>query len=60
MTVLDILMKMDPINQAYMVILITNITAFVSFAISLKKEKGGASCLSFTTCKCLQQTINDW
>ena len=59
MTVLDILMKLDPINQAYLVILITNIIAFVSFAISLKNEKGRVSCLSSTTCNFVQETIND-
>ena len=60
MTLLDILMKMDPINQAYIVILITNITAFISFALSLKMEKGRASCLSSTCCKFLQEMINGW
>ena len=60
MTVLDILMKIDPINQAYIAILITNIFAFISFAISLKKDKGRSSCVSSTTCKFLQEMINDW
>ena len=49
MTLADILMKIDPINQEYIIILITNITAFVSFAISVKKEKGSSSCLGVTT-----------
>ena len=60
MTVLDILMKIDPINQAYIAILITNIVAFISFAISLKKDKGRSSCVSSTSCKFLQEMINDW
>ena len=59
-TVLDILMKVDPINQAYVVILIANVTAFIGFAISLKKEKGRVSCLSSSSCKFVQETINDW
>ena len=60
MTLMDILMKIDPINQAYIAILITNITAFISFAISLKKDKGKVSCLSSASCKFLQEMINDW
>ena len=60
MTVVDILKKVDPINQAYAVILITNIAAFVSFAINVKKEKGRISCLSSTFCKFMQEAINDW
>ena len=60
MKVLDILMMVDPINQTYLVILIANITAFVRFAISLKKEKRRVSCLSSTSCKFVQEAINDW
>ena len=60
MTMLDLLMRVDPINQVYMVVLVINIIAFVSFAISLKKEKGRVSCLGSTTCNFVQETINDW
>ena len=60
MTLLEILMKVDPINQAYIAVLITNIIAFISFAISLKKDKGGGSCLNSSTCQFLQELINDW
>ena len=60
MTLMDVLMKIDPINQAYIAILITNITAFISFAISLKKDKGKASCVNSASCKFLQEMINDW
>ena len=57
MTLLEILMKVDPINQAYIAVLITNIIAFISFAISLKKDKEGGSCINSSTC---QELIKDW
>ena len=60
MTVLDLLMKVDPINQVYMVVLVINIIAFVSFAISLKRNKGRSSCRGLASSRFLQEMIEDW
>ena len=40
MTKLDLLMRVDSINQVYMVVLVINIIAFVSLAVSLKRTWG--------------------
>ena len=44
MTILDLLMRVDSINQVYMVVLVINIIAFVSSAVSLKRNLGRSSC----------------
>ena len=59
MTVLESLMEVDPINKAYMGILFSNILAFVSFAISLRKRQGGGSFES-AQCQFLQELAREW
>ena len=60
MPMLDLLMRVDPINQVYMVVLVINIIAFVSFAISLKRNKGRSSCSGLASSRFLQEMIDDW
>ena len=59
MTVLESLMEVDPINKAYMGILFSNILAFVFFAISLRKRRGGNSFES-AQCQLLRELAHEW
>ena len=59
MTILDLLMRVDSINQVYMVVLVINIIAFVSLAVSLNRNLGRSSCRGFASCRFLQEMIAD-
>ena len=60
MTILDLLMRVDSINQVYMVVLVINIIAFVSLAVSLKRNKGRSPCRGLASSRFLQEMIEDW
>ena len=59
MSVLESLMEVDPISKAYMGILFSNILAFVFFAVSLRKRRGGTSFES-AQCQLLRELAQEW
>ena len=54
------LIKVDTINLAYMGTLFLNIAAFVAFAISMRKNKEGGSCVISAKCPFLDQLVDEW
>ena len=59
-SVLESLLEVDAINQAYLVILIINMLSWVTFLLQLRKGKTARACLGQASCSFLQELVDLW
>ena len=60
MSVLESLLELDAINQAYLVLLIINILSWITFLLGLRRGRAGKDCMGQSSCLFLKEVMQNW